>query len=49
MSMLAEVLELCCFEWSQNKYTQYEPENKVLELCCFEWSQNQSHGRCKER
>ncbi|HHD3482252.1 TPA: hypothetical protein ACNZ3V_001603, partial [Streptococcus pyogenes] len=34
------VLELCCFEWSQNKIGIATGIILVLELCCFEWSQN---------
>ncbi len=34
------VLELCCFEWSQNKEIRKDFDWAVLELCCFEWSQN---------
>ena len=35
------VLELCCFEWSQNAITFKSAPILVLELCCFEWSQNE--------
>ena len=35
-----EVLELCCFEWFQNKYRDRFKDSSVLELCCFEWFQN---------
>ena len=34
------VLELCCFEWFQNRSGYYLATNEVLELCCFEWFQN---------
>ena len=39
---LSAVLELCCFEWSQNKLSRAFWGMRVLELCCFEWSQNVS-------
>ena len=35
-----EVLELCCFEWFQNRYCGQILWSCVLELCCFEWFQN---------
>ncbi len=31
------VLELCCFEWSQNDKRNGPIIYSVLELCCFEW------------
>ena len=34
------VLELCCFEWFQNKEPVEAGIGGVLELCCFEWFQN---------
>ena len=34
------VLELCCFEWFQNKLSFGKTAFEVLELCCFEWFQN---------
>ena len=40
MSELDAVLELCCFEWFQNKGIEVGIERGVLELCCFEWFQN---------
>ena len=39
--MVHEVLELCCFEWFQNKTLFEGGVRLVLELCCFEWFQNQ--------
>ena len=35
-----EVLELCCSEWFQNNYTNWNSARSVLELCCSEWFQN---------
>ena len=35
-----EVLELCCFEWFQNRTHKHKGTFCVLELCCFEWFQN---------
>ena len=37
---MINVLELCCFEWFQNKDTYNRAKDEVLELCCFEWFQN---------
>ena len=39
----SNVLELCCFEWSQNHSRLFLRLLCVLELCCFEWSQNKNH------
>ena len=36
----AAVLELCCFEWFQNRKNRKRRGKQVLELCCFEWFQN---------
>ena len=37
------VLELCCFEWFQNKLIEELENYTVLELCCFEWFQNMTN------
>ena len=37
-----EVLEVCYFEWLQNKWTRLRLYTRVLEVCYFEWLQNLS-------
>ena len=39
LDLVAEVLELCCFEWFQNPDGRTATDMEVLELCCFEWFQ----------
>ncbi|HGI5320990.1 TPA: hypothetical protein ACJQI7_001267, partial [Streptococcus pyogenes] len=49
-SLARPVLELCCFEWSQNVPVEELMNMPVLELCCLEWSPfNIANGNLRKR